>query len=514
MSVVSGADSIQGVRDGYGNDDMFGPLRRACILRGQARDTAEKVQGMSRDIAAVKRRQGLTAGEILAKGAEWNKGARRWIQAAERYRLRDGLFYRLDEKDGDEGQLTLCIPKGDGVRVALFREAHDSLTGGHFGIDRTVKATNQKPMGLLKPLPVPNGRWERIGIDFICTIIDHGTRTAHFFPMKEATSAPEFTILFLGNHFRLHGIPKRIVSDRDVRFMSEFWRSFMGLLKTELSPSIPFHSQTDGATEKANQIVGTYLRAFATQYSNSWNQILPLAEFTYNSSTHKTTKQTPFFTDLGYTPTLPLDTVAEVKSQESLSARHLEGASFTERMHASLEVSRIALQNAQDQQSVTANASRHETTVKEGDSVFLNTKNLPLTYANVAVGSTKLRHLYAGPFTITKMINENAARLDIPQGLDIAKTQNNCKYRVRYVGFDESEDEWKSLRELEGSKETVENYHRLNKLGPPEWKKKKGVKDKSKTKTVRIKIEPGVGDDTTVRKSGRKRVKKLQFEGG
>lgn len=113
------------------------------------------------------------------------------------------------------------------------------------------------------PLKVPEGRWERIGIDFIvklpnsqkgndaiCTIIDHSTRRAHFFALKEAPTAEGFAQMFLQQFFRLHGMPKKVVSDRDQRFMSDFWRAFMRLLKTELAPSTPFHPQTDGATER------------------------------------------------------------------------------------------------------------------------------------------------------------------------------------------------------------------------------------------------------------------------
>jgi len=137
----------------------------------------------------------------------------------------------------------------------LFREAHDSLTAGHFGADKTynflheryywprmkvlvkrylrgcetcvrVKPSNDKKMGLLQPLPVPTGRWERIGINFVvglpkvegdkdavCTIVDHTTRRAHFIPMKEQTSAEDFATIFMRNYFVLHGMPSHIVSD-------------------------------------------------------------------------------------------------------------------------------------------------------------------------------------------------------------------------------------------------------------------------------------------------------------
>ena len=123
-------------------------------------------------------------------------------------------------------------------------------------------------MGKLMPLPVPDGRWERIGIDFItklpksngfdsiCTIVDHLSKSAHFFPMKEATTAAEFAPMFIRNHFKLHGMPGRIVSDRDVRFMSDFWKRFVKDVGSAISPSTPFHPQTDGAVEKVTTSSG------------------------------------------------------------------------------------------------------------------------------------------------------------------------------------------------------------------------------------------------------------------
>jgi len=169
------------------------------------------------------------------------------------------LWYR-DERDrelGEEEQRVelLCIPKGGGLRTALFREAHDSLTTGHFGADKTynflheryywprmkvsvkrylrgcktyarVKPSNNKKLGLLQPLPVPTECWERIAIDFVvglpkvegdkdtvCTIVDHTTRRAYFIPMKEQTSAEDFALIFMRNYFVLHGMPSHIVSD-------------------------------------------------------------------------------------------------------------------------------------------------------------------------------------------------------------------------------------------------------------------------------------------------------------
>lgn len=398
MSVESGAEWIDSVRNGYREDPVFNLIWEACKLREMVRDRVALIDSMCDVVFRLKKEEGVENPGLRMRTVL--REAKVWVQKAERYQVDKGLLYRMDEKDREADRVAiLCIPRGDTARVALFREAHDSLTGGHSGIDRTlntlqqrfywprmkasvksyikacdtcqrVKPSNSKPIGLLKPLAVPEGRWEKIGIDFIvklptsetgkdaiCSIIDHTTRRAHFFSLKEATSAEEFTPIFISEYFRLHGMPKRIISDRDQRFMSDLWGALMAQMNPKLSPSTPFHPQTDGATEKVNGIVSTYLKAFTTQYPETWDEILPLAEFTYNSSKHRTIKVTPFYADLGYTPTLPLDTIAGVYSR-SRAARSMQGREFGDRMRSILSECKGALQIAQDQQAALANDNR------------------------------------------------------------------------------------------------------------------------------------------------------------
>ena len=184
-----------------------------------------------------------------------------------------------------------------------------------------MKPSNDKKMGLLQPLPVPTECWERIAIDFVvglpkvegdkdtvCTIVDHTTRRAYFIPMKEQTSAEDFTMIFMRNYFVLHGMHSHIVSDRDPRFLSDFWKAFVRKCGTGLKPSTPFHPQMDGATEKINGILVNYLKAFATTHDD-WTSLLPLAEFAYNSFKQKSTQYSPFFADLGYSPRATTDSM-------------------------------------------------------------------------------------------------------------------------------------------------------------------------------------------------------------
>ena len=92
----------------------------------------------------------------------------------------------------------------------------------------------------------------------------------------------------------LHGVPKKIVSDRGTQFTSQFWHKVHRSLGTKLNFSSAYHPQTDGQTERINQILEDMLRACALQYGDSWDKSLPYAEFSYNNSYQKSLKMAPF----------------------------------------------------------------------------------------------------------------------------------------------------------------------------------------------------------------------------
>jgi len=92
----------------------------------------------------------------------------------------------------------------------------------------------------------------------------------------------------------LHGMPSTIVSDRDAKFLSHFWRTLWNKLGTKLLFSTTCHPQTDGQTGVVNRTLGTMLRAVLKKKLKAWEECLPHVEFVYNQSTHSTTKVSPF----------------------------------------------------------------------------------------------------------------------------------------------------------------------------------------------------------------------------
>ena len=122
-----------------------------------------------------------------------------------------------------------------------------------------VKSEHRHPTGLLQPLPIPEWKWEVISIDFITrlpkskkqndsimVVVDKLSKATHFIPVKSTYKAINIANIFMKEVFRLDGIPKVIISDRDVKFTGNFWKSLFQGLNTKLNFSTTYHPQMDG----------------------------------------------------------------------------------------------------------------------------------------------------------------------------------------------------------------------------------------------------------------------------
>ncbi|KAJ9548193.1 hypothetical protein OSB04_020736 [Centaurea solstitialis] len=172
---------------------------------------------------------------------------------------------------------------------------------------RKVKAEHQGPHGKLQPLEIPVWKWEQItmdlitklpktprGFDVIWVIVDRLTKSAHFLPIQESSSADKLADIFVWEIVRLHGVLVSIVSDRDTRFPSCFWERFQKEMGTKLHFSTAFHPQTDGQSERTIQTLEDMLRACVLDFGGSWDTYLPLVEFSYNNSFHASIGMPPF----------------------------------------------------------------------------------------------------------------------------------------------------------------------------------------------------------------------------
>ena len=130
--------------------------------------------------------------------------------------------------------------------------------------------------------------------DAIMVMVEKLSKSAHFVPIKSTCKAIDIANIFMKEIFRLHGMPREIVFDRDTRFTSSFWKSLMAGLETKLLFSTAYNLQTDGQTKRVNQILEDMLRMHVMHQTKKWKDYLPLVEFVYNNNYQESLKMSPF----------------------------------------------------------------------------------------------------------------------------------------------------------------------------------------------------------------------------
>jgi hypothetical protein len=170
--------------------------------------------------------------------------------------------------------------------------------------------------------------------------------------------------LFFREVFRLHGLPRQIVSDRDGRFISAFWQELFRLAGTELATSTSYHPQTDGQTEIVNKWVEGYLRNYVGGQQRTWVRWLHMGEYCYNTTYHMSIRMTPFRALYGYDAPSFIDA--------AFGDNRVPGAKdWMEESRRILQSTKENLQAAQNQQKVYADRHRVERSFEVGDLVFL-----------------------------------------------------------------------------------------------------------------------------------------------
>ena len=365
-----------------------------------------------------------------------NADANMELHASESFHIADGLWFRGQQ---------LVVPNADGLQRFVFDEFHTAEFAGHLGRDKTVAAIsavcwwptlhadvahwcrvcdecqrnkpgNRAPAGHLRPLPIPAQPWESMSMDLMTDlpVTDGGfdavvvfccrlSKMLHFAPCKKSVTAPELARLFVEHVFRLHGMPANIVSDRDPRFTSHFWRTVFRLLGTQLNMSTAFHPETDGQSERAFRTLQQMLRAFVNPRQNNWAACLPLLEFAYNSSQQASTGFAPFFLCSGRAPATPF-------ARALPSSGYVPAAdTFVAQLQSAMRDAKQAAHTAQARQAAYANRRRRaDLSYAVGDIVLLNNENLQLH-----VPCPKLSGQFSGPFPVTAVDGVNVA-LQLP----------------------------------------------------------------------------------------------------
>ncbi|KAK1615624.1 hypothetical protein QYE76_021141 [Lolium multiflorum] len=202
-----------------------------------------------------------------------------------------------------------------------------------------------KPHGLYTPLPAPTTPWEDISMDFVLglprtkrghdsifVVVDRFSKMSHFIACHKSDDASHIANLFFKEIVRLHGVPKTIVSDRDVKFMSYFWKTLWRKLGTKLLFSTTCHPQTDGQTEVVNRTLSQLLRSMIKKNLKEWEECLPHVEFAYNRAVHSTTELCPFEVVYGFKPITPLD-LLPLPIHERVNMEASKRADYVKKIH-------------------------------------------------------------------------------------------------------------------------------------------------------------------------------------
>ncbi|GJS64715.1 putative reverse transcriptase domain-containing protein [Tanacetum coccineum] len=246
------------------------------------------------------------------------------------------------------------------------------------------------------------------GYDSIWVIVDRLTKSAHFIPMNEKYKMEKLTRLYLKEIVCRHGVPVSIISDRDPRFASRFWRSLQKSLGTNLDMSTAYHPETDGQSERTIQTLEDMLRACVIDFGSGWDKHLPLAEFSYNNSYHASIKAAPFEALYGRKCRSPV-------CWSEVGDAQLTGPEMIRETTEMIVQIKNRLLAARSRQKSYADVRRKPLEFEVGDKVMLKVSPWK---GVVRFGKRgKLSPRYIGPFKILSRVGPVAYKLELPREL-------------------------------------------------------------------------------------------------
>lgn len=359
--------------------------------------------------------------------------------------------WSIHTQEGMRFRGRLCVPNNESLREEVMQEAHRSKFTVHPGgmkmykdlrrnfwwsnmkrdivtyvskclTFQLVKAEHVRKGGLLQPLKIAEWKWEHITMDFVTglprtakgndtiwVIVDRLTKSAHFLPIKATDSIDVLSKIYLREVVRLHGVPISIVSDRDARFTSGFWVSLQAAMETKLDLSTAFHPQTDGQTERVNQIMEDMLRSCILDFGGSWEDHVYLVEFAYNNSYHSSIGMAPFEALYGRPCRTPI-CWAEVGKEV------LPGPDIVKHSAEIITMVKERLKTSQSRQKSYADQHRRNVEFKTGDHVLLKVSPMK-GVVRFGKKKAKLSPRFIGPFQILERVGNLAYRLDLPTNL-------------------------------------------------------------------------------------------------
>ena len=446
------------------------------------------------------------------KTDEWCKRLAVAAAGMQGVECRDGLWFIGDR---------LVVPRVNSVREYLYQLAHNAL--GHFGFDKLYSSLRDsyywpnmrrdlensylkscvdcmknkdrmtKKAGPLHPLPVPDGRFKHVAIDFVgplpkeggfnelATFTDRLGADIRLAPVKLTMNADQFAVVFFNTWYCENGLPETLVSDRDKLLTSRFWKALTTLTGVKLEMSSAHHPETDGASEKTNKTVVQCVRFHVDNRQKGWVAALPKIRF-----------------DIMNTLIAPLVVNEALQSDDRYT---VDAAKLIKHLELDVLEAQDSLWKAKIDQAASANAHRaKETVYKVGDWVGLCSTKWRREFKDKS-GKTCMKFMarFDGPYKIidthpetsnytldmpnhpnvfpvfhgselkalkdnddilfpnrvggksTTMTEDGEQEFFIDHIVECKQTRNKWRYLVRWIGWGPENDSWLQEEDLVNS---------------------------------------------------------------
>ncbi|KAJ1581232.1 hypothetical protein NDA15_007108 [Ustilago hordei] len=262
-------------------------------------------------------------------------------------------------------------------------------------------------LDFIEGLP-PSKKYDSKTYDSILVIIDRLTKFAILAPTHKTVTAKQTAVLLYGHMVRLFGYPDHMVSDRGRQFISGAWKAFAEQMGVKHSLSTAYHPQTDGQTERVNQVIEQYLRMYCNYEQNDWANLLDTAAFVYNNTVHNSIGVSPFFACYGWNPKAHPDIPQRLGVNDPGRFEYLMDGK--ERCKYLQEQIREAQRRSVNQY----NRKHKDIEFKVGDMVYINRRNWKTRRP-----TPKLDTRFAGPYPVQERVGRRAYRITLPANLRV-----------------------------------------------------------------------------------------------
>ena len=244
--------------------------------------------------------------------------------------------------------------------------------------------------------------------NYVWVIVDRLTKLAHFIPVRIDYSLDRLAKSYVDEVVRLHGVSLSIVSDRDPRFTSRFWKELQLALSTRLNFRTAFHPQTDGQSKRLIHVLEGMLRGCVMEFTGSWDRYIPLMEFANNNSYQSSIGMAPYEALYGRRCRTPM-------CWTELNEHKVIGPDIVKDIEEKVQVIRQRLKATSDRKKSYADLKRRDIEYEAGDKVFLKVSSWRKILRFGQKG--KLSPRFIGPYEILEHIGPVAYRLAPPPEL-------------------------------------------------------------------------------------------------